>query len=188
VVTNLAIAFAELSQRVLLIDCDMRRPRLHEIFDLPRGHGLAEYLSGKVSTREGLSSAVRSTSIPGLDILPAGGTGAGAGASVIPPMLFSSRMSRLLEHCENHYDFVLLDAPPLLNMPDARVLARLSDGVVLVICSGETPSDAIGAALEQLRSDGSRVLGTILNKWNSHKAGGVYKDYYESTGSHPSRV
>ncbi len=176
VACNLAIAIAELSRNVLLIDGDLRKPRLHDVFGVPRGAGLAEYLCGGAPVDEALAGSVRATKVPGLYLLPAG-----AESYDQTNMLYSGRMSDLLEYAEDRYDMVLIDTPPMLHMPDARVLGRMSDAVVLVIRSGKTTRDTALAAKERLRQDGTRVLGTILNQWNPKKTTGGYgyRYYYE---------
>ncbi len=176
VASNLAIALAELSRNVLLIDGDLRKPRLHDVFSVGRDEGLAEYLSSSGPVEEELATSVRATKVPGLYLMPAG-----KDSGDFTNMLYSARMSALLEYCESHYDMVLIDTPPMLNMPDARVLGRMSDAVILVIKSGRTTRDTALAAKERLRQDGTRVLGTVLNQWNPKKTSGGYgyRYYYE---------
>ncbi len=177
VASNLAIALAELSRRVLLIDGDLRKPRLHEIFELTREEGLAELLLNDGPLEVALEGAVRATSIAGLYVLPAGENSEG-----LTSLLYSDRMADLLTYFEKNFDMVLIDTPPVLNLPDARILGRMADGVILVIRAGSTSRDTALAARDRLKEDGTTVLGSILNYWDPKKSRGGrygYAYYYD---------
>jgi succinoglycan biosynthesis transport protein ExoP len=179
VACNLALALAEigpsvLMQSVLLIDGDLRRPRLHEIFGVPNRWGLADLLEGKTPPN-GCEGMVYKTCYRNLNLLPSGSSTANVGA-----LLHSPRALTFLKRMREEFHTVIIDAPPMLNMPDARVLGRLADGVVLVVRSAHTMRDAAVAANQRLTEDGTRVLGTILNQWdprrmNQYTHGNVYK-------------
>jgi receptor protein-tyrosine kinase len=158
VVSNLGIALAEIHRRVLLIDADMRKPRLHDIFGLPNESGLSTFL------RDGdaeLGPELFATEVNGLYVLPSGPGDAG-----IASLLHSPRIPELLRRLRQKFDMVLIDTPPMLQMPDARVLGRVADGVILVVRSNETMRDAALAAKDRLEGDGTRVIGTVLNNWD----------------------
>jgi capsular exopolysaccharide synthesis family protein len=170
VVTNLGIALAESGRRVLIIDGDRRRPRLHEVFRLPNGFGLSEYLT---STRSiDLRSLTQPTKVPGLQILPAG-----QDRSCSPNLVHNQRMAALLAAARQEFDTVLVDSPPLLALSDARGLGRMADGLALVIRAQRTPEHMLFAVFERLRQDGVTVLGTILNSWKPDRR--VERAYYE---------
>jgi succinoglycan biosynthesis transport protein ExoP len=168
VACNLALALAEigpsvLMQSVLLIDGDLRRPRLHEIFGVPNRWGLADLLEGKTPPN-GCEGMVLKTCYRNLNLLPSGSPTVNVGA-----LLHSPRAVSFMKRMRGEFHTVIIDAPPMLNMPDARVLGRLADGVVLVVRSAQTMRDAAVAANERLTEDGTRVLGTILNQWDPRK-------------------
>ncbi len=168
VACNLALALAEidpsvLMQSVLLIDGDLRRPRLHKIFDVPNRWGLADLLQGKTPPN-GCEGMVFKTGFRNLNLLPSGSSTVNVGA-----LLHSPRAVAFLNRMREEFHTVIIDAPPMLNMPDARVLGRLADGVVLVVRSAQTIRDAAVAANQRLTEDGTRVLGTILNHWDQRK-------------------
>jgi polysaccharide biosynthesis transport protein len=175
VVSNLALALAEIGQQVLLIDGDLRKPRLHEIFNVPNAWGLSDLLAGK-KPPVGLEAMAVGTGYTGLYLLPAGSYD-----SSISNLLHSPLMSGLLFGMRQKFDMVLIDTPPMLPMPDARVLGRLADGVILVVRSARTTKEAAAAASQRLAEDGTRVLGTVLNEWDprntSHAGYGYYHDY-----------
>jgi capsular exopolysaccharide synthesis family protein len=181
VASNLALALAEISQSVLtqsvlLIDGDMRRPRLHEIFGVPNRWGLTDLLDGKTPPN-GCEGMVFKTGFRNLSLLPSGSTAINTAA-----LLHSPRALELLNRMRGEFHTVIIDTPPVLHMPDARVLGRFSDGVVLVVRSAQTMRDAAVAANQRLAADGTRVIGTILNQWDprqtNHYSGGYAYKYY----------
>jgi succinoglycan biosynthesis transport protein ExoP len=162
VVTNLAIALTENSRRILLIDADMRRPRIHELFDLKNHCGLSDLLKARTPlSRDPVDVMVQHTQVPGLYALTSGTVEAGASN-----LLYSPRLAELLLKMRGVFDTVLIDTPPMLHLPDARVLGKLSDAVVMVLRAGETTRDVAVAACQRFREDGTPLLGTILNGWN----------------------
>jgi capsular exopolysaccharide synthesis family protein len=176
--SNLALALSEGGPRVLLIDGDMRKGRLHEIFQVSNAWGLSDVLAGKALPL-GRTSIYLETRYSHLCLLPSGSTPAG-----IASLLRSPRTREFLKQARDEFHTVLIDSPPMLNMADARVLGKVADGVILVVRSAETTRDTIVAAAQRLREDGSRVLGTILNEWDPRKssnAGYAYAyPYYRS--------
>jgi capsular exopolysaccharide synthesis family protein len=173
VVSNLAIATAEIRRKVLVIDADLRRPRLHQIFELPNDRGLSDLLREELS-EDNTAGLVQETRIPNLHVLPAGQPTHSASH-----LLYSRNFAPLLAKFKNEYDMILIDTPPMLQMTDARVAGRLADAVILVARSGQTTRDAILAAKDRLSEDSIRVLGTILNDWDPKKAPGGYYGQYK---------
>jgi capsular exopolysaccharide synthesis family protein len=159
--SNLAIALAQANQRVLLIDGDLRRPRLHEIFETDNAVGLSGVLSGKALM------TLHETKIPKLFLLPSGRT-------KDANLLFAPVLRELLRRLRKEFDIIVIDTPPVLQVPDARVLARHADAVVLVVRAQHTTRDAARMAYERLALDGTAVLGTILNDWKPARALGAY--------------
>ena len=208
VVCNLAISIAETGQRVLLVDADTRKPRIHEIFgvsnelglttllqaresvELVNGHRTSELMAaggtdgapasnwnsldeGELAADREYLSFVHQTAVANLSVLPAGPSVSGA-----TNLLYSPRMQEYLTRFLRDFDMVIFDTPPMLTIVDARVIARHTDGVVLVIRAGKTTRDAAVAAQTRLREDGIYVLGTIMNDWNPKRAPGGYYGYY----------
>ena len=162
VTSNLGMATAEIGRRVLLIDADLRRPRLHRLFEIPNSFGLTDILRITTPLEEiPVNQLVRQTKIPGLCLVPSGPTTDG-----LTCLLYSPRLTEFLERVAKEFDLVLIDAPPMLHFADARVLGRHSDGVILVLRSGQTKRDAAMLARQRFDEDGTCVLGTILNSWD----------------------
>ncbi len=168
VVSNLGIAMAEIRRRVLVIDADMRRPRMHQLFELSNEFGLSTLLRDTHALENPLES-VQETRVPGLFVLTSGpATGSAAN------LLYSQRLPELLALFRSEFDMVLIDTPPSLQLTDARVLSRLTDGVVFVARIGQTTVDATIALHKRFWEDHTRVLGTILNDWNPKSAANGY--------------
>jgi capsular exopolysaccharide synthesis family protein len=132
----------------------MRRPRIHEIFQLSGEKGLSNILAGDCNVTE----AVAHTRIPNLDTIICG---------PIPPnpseLLGSSRMTRLLDILRKHYARIIIDSSPIAAVTDAVILVRFADGIVLVVRAGETPREIVKNGLGQLQAVNGRILGAVLN-------------------------
>ena len=175
IVSNLGIALAEINLRVLLIDADMRKPHLHDIFNVSNSWGLSDLLRERSALENCPVEALsRKTDIEGLSLLPSG-----PGTLSIANLLYSRRLSDLLKRLRAEFDIIVIDTPPMLYISDARVLGRLADGAILVIRASKTTRDAARAAKQRLVDDGIPVLGTILNEWDFRAKSryGYYTNY-----------
>lgn len=170
-VCNLGVAFAEIGRRVLLIDADFRKPRLHEIFNLPNDGGLLNLLSEFDRRTSDIEQQIRATTVPGLSVMTVGSTSA-----ALPTLLHSDRLSRLLGKLRTQYDLILIDSAPLLIVPESRILARSTDGIVLVLRAGVTTPEMALAARKRALEDRTPLIGTILNDWKPDAA--QYYPYY----------
>jgi succinoglycan biosynthesis transport protein ExoP len=169
VASNLSISLAQLGKRVLLVDGDMRRPCVHKLFNIEeRESGLVTFLTGE----DGWSHLVRPTGVTNLDCLICG---------PVPPnpseLLSSDRMQQLIVEAMREYQFVLIDAPPLLNVTDGRILATMVDGAVLVVRGGYTPQELAQQAQFHVRDVGARLIGVVLNDVDLRHHG-YYQGYY----------
>jgi len=175
-VSNLGIAIAEVGQKVLIIDADMRKPRLHEIFGMTNENGLSDILRQRLTLNgdSAMNGLIRETDIPGLFVLTSG-----ASTSAASSLLYGNYMPELLRHLRTEFETILIDTPPMLQIPDARVLARMADKVILVVRAGRTTRDAAIAARQRFSEDGAKLLGTILNDWNPKHSPNGYYGYYK---------
>ena len=169
VASNLSISLAQLGKRVLLIDGDMRRPCVHKLFNIEENSGgLVTFLTGG----EGWSHLVRPTGVPNLDCLICG---------PVPPnpseLLSSDRMLTLMFEVMREYEFVLIDAPPLLNVTDGRILATMVEGAILVVRGGITPRELAQQAQLHVRDVGARLIGVVLNDVDV-RHNEYYRGYY----------
>ena len=167
---NLGISYAQTGARVLIMELDLRRPRLAERLSVQPGLGMSTYLSGNSE----LASEIRPTNIPNLFLIQGG---------PIPPnppeLIGSERMQLAFRLLSKHFDFLLVDAPPILSVTDSVVVSTSVDGVVLVIEGGKTPRDAVSRAQNRLVSVGATILGAIINKVEMNAAGYEYDIRYD---------
>ncbi len=168
-ITALGIAMAQAGNRVIIVDTDLRKPRLHRAFGVSGEKGLTSVLVG-----EPLDACVKSTELMDLFLLPCGPL-----APNPAELLHSERFARLLDDLTERYDRVLLDSPPIGVVTDAAILSKLADGTVLVAQANSTPKEAIRRSARQLYDVGATVLGVILNDFEiGTKGRGGYSDYY----------
>jgi capsular exopolysaccharide synthesis family protein len=173
VVSNLGIAVAEVNQKTLLIDADLRKPRLHDVFNLNNDNGLSDLLRSKGTIAESLAGgAIQSTHIPELFVMTSGSR-----TSAATSLLYSNRMPELLAKLRTEFETIFIDTPPMLQIPDARVLGRMVDRVIMVVRAGKTTRDAALAARQRFSEDGTQMLGTILNDWNPKRSPNGYYGY-----------
>lgn len=167
-ILNLAISFAENGQKVLLIDADMRRPAMGRLLVEKGTPGLSNVLADLATEEE----AVHKEVYPNLDILFAGD---------IPPnpseLLGSDRMKQLLSKLSAHYDYILVDSPPVNAVADARVVASLLDGVLYLVRQDRTDKDAVARGINQLKLTDAKLLGFVLNGINPDSKKYYYAEY-----------
>ena len=166
---NLSVTMANAESRTLLVDGDMRRPRVHKVFEMDRKIGLSSILVGTESPED----AIVASSIQGLDILPVG---------PIPPnpseIIGSKKMEQFLNDLRKKYARIIIDSPPISAVTDAVALAQMVDTTLLVIRAGETPRQVIQNSLEQLYSVNANILGAILNAVSVGRDSYYYYQYY----------
>ncbi len=171
-VANLAVSFAQLEGKVLLVDADLRKPRLHKIFDLKNHVGLSDYLTGKLSFDE----AIQKSAINNIWIISSGPH---------PPnpaeLLNSKRMRDLLATAKERFDVILVDTPPVLAVIDPVIVSALTDSTIMVIRAGKTTRRALVRAFEELRKAKSDIIGAVFNevKIGPQNIGVPYYHYYQ---------
>ncbi|HBY18875.1 MAG TPA: hypothetical protein DEH00_06860, partial [Candidatus Marinimicrobia bacterium] len=169
-IANLAIAFAQMDQKTLLVDTDMRRPVLQKVFKVPRVPGIADIITGTNTIEE----CIHETSVENLYILPSGN---------LPPnpseMLGSKKMREIYQTLTEQYDKIFFDAPPIIAVTDASLLAKLCDGLVVVVKSGVTHDEALDQVQNIVQQIKLPMLGAVINAITpKHMKGGSYYYYY----------
>lgn len=163
---NLAINFAQMGKKTLVIDADMRNPSLHKLFSLSSRNGLSEILAGLTD-----NITVTKTDIENLSVLTSG---------KIPPnpteLLSSPRMDKLLDFVKEHYDCVFIDTPPINIVTDATVFAQKATGYILIVKTDTTNIPELKTTVSTLQGINASILGFILNDANSEKK--KYYSYY----------
>ncbi len=151
---NLAVAMAQGEKKVILADCDLRRPSLHKLFGLEQNRGLTTMI---VDEKAMSDPPLQETGVQGLWLLASG---------TLPPspsdLLGSQRMDRVLEALKERADIVLLDAPPVVGVSDAAILATKVDGVMLVVSAGQTKRDSVQASKAMLEKVNAHIIGSVL--------------------------
>lgn len=171
---NLAVTFAQQGMRVLIVDCDLRRARLHKVFRAPREPGLTQFMMGQATQQQ----VIQTTMVDNLWFLPAGAH---------PPnpseLLGGAQMRATLQKLGREFDILILDTPPIHAAADALILGSQSDGVILVLRAGHTERQVALDAVQRLSAVGVRVVGAVLND-PDHKVpqygSYYYYDYYDS--------
>ena len=168
-VSNLAVSFANLNKKVLIIDCDLRNPSIHKMFRLNNIYGLTDILAKD----KAVDKCIQETELENLYVLTAG---------AIPPnpaeILSSEKMKNLIEDLKNIYDYIFIDTPPIGLVTDAGVLSSFIDGVVLVVKSESVEKKYLEETKKKLDAVDARILGAILNSYKSEQKDYNYYSYY----------
>ncbi len=173
---NLAVAMAQNDQRVIVIDCDMRKPRIHKILGISNKSGLAEYLMEGNNIDEYINRLYKLN----IDVMTSGKI-----PSNPSELLNSNVMKEMVEFLEKKYDYIFFDSPPVVPVTDAVVMSSYIEGAILVVEFGKVAVDMVKKAKESLESGGVNILGVVLNKIpvNNSKAYKSYYYYYEESES-----
>jgi capsular exopolysaccharide synthesis family protein len=179
--TNTAISLAQTGAKVLIIDADMRRPRLHSVFNIENGDGLSTILSAELTEQE-ILNVVKQDEGTKLNLLTSG---------PIPPnpaeLIGSEQMANLLKLLQNHFTHVVVDSPPITSFTDGVLIASMVDGVILVVHAGKSSRQVVRRARQLLSDVGAKIFGVVLNNVNLRSQDNYY--YYQSyyQGSHYRR-
>lgn len=169
IAVNLAGSFAHSKKKVLLIDCDLRKPSVHKLFEKEKVPGLIDYLVGSVKLEEVLMKS----KIQNLSFISSG---------TIPPnpaeMLDSQEMRNFLKQLREKFDLIILDSPPIIAVTDSEILTSMVDGTLLVVSSESTEIDMMERSVELIRRENTQFLGTVLNNFSYKSGYGSYYKYY----------
>jgi capsular exopolysaccharide synthesis family protein len=171
IAANLACAFANSDVNVLLIDCDLRKGRQHQIFKVSNAKGLSNLLIDDISIRQ---NYIKDTKIKNVKILPSG---------VIPPnpseLLGSKKNKKLIEALEKDFDFIILDCPPVNGLADALVMTSLVDSVIIVCAQNRTKTSLLNETKKALNQLNAKVTGIIMNRVDVKDSDDYYRYYQE---------
>jgi capsular exopolysaccharide synthesis family protein len=166
-VVNTAVSLAQMGASVLIIDCDLRRPRAHKVLGAAHERGLSTYLSREVP----LETVIQKLPIANLSLIPCG---------PIPPnpaeLIISDKMKEMLKVLAERYDHILIDSPPLINVTDPVILSTMVDGVILVVHGGKSTREIVRRARHELSAVGAKIFGVVLNNVDLTRDG--YDNYY----------
>ena len=193
---NLARSFVQSKKKTLLIDCDLRRPRIHSILNVQRIPGLVDYLLNKVKLEEIIMSSSKDninhfkavtmelkeiisvSSIKSLNYIT-------AGTILTDPseVLESEEMIYFLEEMKDYFDVVIIDSAPIIAVIDSEILSRIVDGTILVVSANRTETDLMLDAVDLMKQNEVPFLGTVLNNFKHKKGYGYYFKYYYNYSS-----
>jgi len=169
IASNLAGSFAQANHKTLLMDCDLRKPRVHTLFGMNRQPGLVEHLFDQVD----LATIIKPSKLANLDVITVG---------TIPPnpaeMLGSKKMQDFITHMKTLYDYIIIDSPPIISVTDSEIIAAYCDAVYLVVSANYTEFDLLDKALDILKNSNVNFVGTILNNFVFKNSYGSYYKYY----------
>lgn len=172
-ISNVAMTLKDAGKKVIIVDCDLRKPRIHKFFDLSNKKGLTDILIENIDYK----LYIQRHEVSSLDIITSG---------KIPDnpseLLVSNSMKRFIEKLKENYDYILIDAPPIVPVTDGTILASFLDRVVLVCASGQVEIDMAKRAKEALDKVGANILGTVLNKVAVDSKKYSYYYYYRNEG------
>jgi capsular exopolysaccharide synthesis family protein len=182
-VINMAISFAQLEGKVLVIDGDLRKSRMHKVFKVKNVVGLSGYLTGKISFED----AIQKTAVENVWLIPAGPH---------PPnpaeLLNSKRMKELMRLVKERFDVVLIDTPPVLAVIDPVIISSLSDSTIVVVRAGKTSRKPLAKAIGEIRKAKSEIIGVVFNEVKVGREGyaSPYYHYYqyEATGELAKKI
>jgi len=171
---NLAHILAQNDKKVLIIDCDMRRPRQHSVFGITNNYGLSNYLSGNTENSRQL---IQNTQDGAISMIPSG---------PVPPnpaeLLSSKKMVTILNKAREQFDFILLDSPPVLQVTDSLMLGQLVEGTIVVVRSGKTTYEMLESGIKKLKDGHIHILGLVLNRVKKDRLQNGYYGYNSYSG------
>ncbi len=166
---NIAGSFAQTNRKTLILDCDLRKPRLHKVFKGDRFPGFTDYFLGNAD----FDSIVNKSELPNLDYIAAG---------TIPPnpseILGSEQMLAFIEKLKDIYDLVVIDSPPIIAVTDSEILSRIADASILVAAAEETDMELMKKAVDLMQHENKSFIGVVLNKFSYRSGYGSYYKYY----------
>jgi capsular exopolysaccharide synthesis family protein len=166
-VVNTAIALSQTGAQVIIIDADMRKPRIHKVLGKANGVGLSSFLSGNAD----MEAVIQKSKIPNLCYIPSG---------PIPPnpseLLGSAFFKKMIDGLGDRFQYMVIDSPPLLAFSDSVIISTNVDGVIMVVIGGKTPRDTLERSKEVLLQVDAKILGVVINRAKVN--GGDYGSYY----------
>ena len=154
-VSNLAYLLAQKDKKVILLDLDLRKPKMHRVFNAPNKNGLNDYLSGKIN----YDQLIKYSPDFGFDYIITGEK-----TTAVVNVLESDKMKKLIAQLRENYDYVLLDTPPIIAVSDALYVARNADGVIFIVAQGVAKKQLVKEAIQTLKNNDVKIIGTVLTQ------------------------
>ena len=164
-ISNMAYLLGQKGKKVVVIDLDLRIPKLHRVFNATNRLGLTDYLAGKIE----FDRLIRHSEKIGIDYIVSGEK-----TSAVINILESKKLSALIDQLKESYDYILLDTPPVLAVSDALFIAKITDGIIFVVAQGQTKKALVREAISTLKNKHVNIIGFILNKVKLNNSGYGY--------------
>jgi len=156
-VSNMAYLLGQKGKKVILVDLDLRKPKMHRVFNVPNKNGLTDYLSGKIS----YDKLIQSSSDLGIDFMVTGEK-----TTAVVNVLEAKKLAELIQKLRETYDYVLLDTPPVIAVSDALYISKLTDGIIFVVAYGNAKKSLVKEAIHTLKHNNVNIIGTVLTQVN----------------------
>ncbi len=169
-VCNLAVSLGLTNKKVLVIDLDFRRPKIHRLFSFTKDDGISDYFLDRISRQE----LIKKTEYKNVDIITRG----------VPvynssTLLLSDKFKNLIEELRNEYDFIFLDCAPVLQVSDYIHISKVSDGILFLVAYALTPKSQVVDAIKELRKNDAKILGSVFTMYDRNNDKGYYKGHYK---------
>ncbi len=168
-VSNLAYLLQQKNKKVILLDLDLRRPKINRAFNVPNENGITDYISSKIT----LEQAINTSDLIGIDFMVAG-----EATNLVANVLESTKMKELIDELRTRYDYVLLDTPPIIAVSDSILISKLADGVIFIVAQGKARKSLVKEAINSLKKYDVNILGIVFNQVKMDQAGYGYKNNY----------
>ncbi|MDY0075608.1 MAG: CpsD/CapB family tyrosine-protein kinase [Acholeplasmataceae bacterium] len=169
-VSNLSYLLSQKNKKVVLLDMDLRKPKMQRVFNVPNKDGLTDYLAGKISYEK----LIKHSADFGFDFIVAGEK-----TNAVVNVLESSKMKELIVKLREDYDYVLLDAPPVIAVSDALYISKNADGIIFIVAQGVAKKALVKEAIQTLKHNNVHIIGTVLTQVNLKS--GAYGYGYDYT-------
>ncbi|MFA6800937.1 MAG: CpsD/CapB family tyrosine-protein kinase [Acholeplasmataceae bacterium] len=168
-VSNLAYLLQQKNKKVILLDLDLRRPKINRAFGVPNENGINDYMSGKIHLEE----AIKHSDEIGIDYMVTGET-----TSLVTNILESQKLKDLIAALREKYDYVLLDTPPIIAVSDSILISKMADGIIFIIAQGKAKKTLVKEAIQTLKKYDVNIIGIVFNQVKMDQAGYGYKNNY----------
>lgn len=168
IISNVAYLLAQKNKKVIVVDLDLRKPKIHRVFQRPNEKGLNDYLLNEVS----LEDAIKKSNCKTIDFINSGRT-----ADVITNALTSTKLKELINNLKEKYDYVLVDSPPTLLVSDALYIAKVVDGIVYVVGYDKARKRDVKSSLREIQKGSTKIIGAVISQVKMRKRDYYYYDY-----------
>ncbi len=167
-ISNLAYLMGQKGEKIIVLDLDLRKPKMNRVFSVANRNGLTDYLSGKIT----LEQAINHSEDIGIDFITAGEK-----TSAVINVLETQKLKELIAKLKETYDYVLLDTPPVITVSDSLYISKLADGVIFIVAQGKAKKTLVKEAIKSLKNHNVNILGLVFTQFDMKSGYGYTYDY-----------